>query len=318
MLQSCSMNSPLPEPTDKTTTYSAIIAQARLATIGNMVYSDVVGAPNEKSFYPSISRSLDHQLQAWKLSLPDYFTSQDIPRWFRGPRAIVCWKEQNLRMMLWWGTQRLCKLPRDSEEAFVMCQNAALTTIQNITIFCIDQADALHTGLSWYATYFLFQAAIVLSIHHLKPCQPTDTDLAAVHQELSVSSFSKACDCLANLSQNNKAAARCLEVLNRIRDRSQPAQCLATDVANPGLNSNPDTTQRPTTLENTDAHPTNFTVDPSLRILFQDTSWNNDIFEGLQGFPGTNEVGLFDYIPENSFDARVLPDWPTDSGLGPV
>jgi len=130
--------------------------------------------------------------------------------------------------------------------------------------------------------------------------------------------LSKACDCLANLSQNNKAAARCLEVLNRIRDRSQPAQCLATDVANPGLNSNPDTTQRPTTLENTDAHPTNFTVDPSLRILFQDTSWNNDIFEGLQGFPGTNEVGLFDYIPENSFDARVLPDWPTDSGLGPV
>lgn len=310
------MNSPLPEPMDKATTYSAIIAQARLATIGNMVYSDVVGAPNEKSFNPGISRSLDHQLQAWKLSLPDYFTSQDIPRWFRGPRAIVCWKEQNLRMMLWWGTQRLCKLPQDIEEAFVMCQNAALTTVQSITIFCVDQADALHTGLSWYATYFLFQAAIVLSIHHLKPCQPTDTDLAAVHQELLVSSFSKACDCLANLSQNNKAAARCLEVLNRIRDRSQPAQHLPVHTSDLGLNSYPGTTQQPTAPEDTDMHSTNFEIDPSLQIFFQGTSWKNDIFEGLQGFPGTNEVGLFDYIPENSSDAYVMPEWPTDSDLG--
>lgn len=221
-------------------------------------------------------------------------------------------------MMLWWGTQRFCRFPQDSEEAFVMCQNAALTTIQSITTFCIDQANALHTGLSWHATCFLFQAAIVLSIYHLKLCQPTDTGLAAVHQELSVSSFSKACDCLANLSQNNKAAAKCLEVLNRIRDRYQPAQHLPTHVADPGLSSHPDTMQQPTALENTDVHSTNFAIDPSLQILFQGTSWNNDIFEGLQGFPGTNEVGLFDHIPENSFDAHVIPDQPTDSGLRPT
>lgn len=264
-----------------------------------MVYSDVICAANEKPFNLSISRSLDHQLQAWKLSLPVYFTAQSIPNWFRGPRAIVKWKEQNLRMLLWWGSQRLCKLPFDSHEALIMCHNAALETIQSITIFCLDHPDTLHTGLSWYATYFLFQATIVLSIHYLRPCQHIDASLTETNHELWLSSISSARDCLSRLTQSNKAATRCLEVLDRIKDRSQPPQPWSTPT-DPKMDSHPDTTQLQTSMpENADMNSTAFAIDPALQIFFQGSSWDNDIFEGLQGFPGTDEVESFDYIPAN-------------------
>lgn len=37
-------------------------------------------------------------------------------------------------------------------------------------------------------------------------------------------------------------------------------------------------------------------VDPTLQVFFEDTSWENDLFEGLNGFPSTDEVDLFDYV----------------------
>lgn len=307
-LQQCTLDSTLPEPTESPTTYSAIIAQARLASIGNMVYSDVISASN-KAPDMRVSRSRDHQLKAWKLSLPVYFTAQDVPGWFRGPRAVVNWKEKNLRMMLWWGSQRLCNLSSDRQEAQNMCHYAAIEAIQDITTFCLDYPDALHVGLNWYATYFLFQATVVLAFHRLRPCQPMDTPLAEANQELWQFSMSKARQCLEFLSRDSKAAARCLEVLDRIREQFQSTQPLSTPVAEPpALDSVP---------ESGDMY---LPVDPSLQMFFDANSWNKDIFEGLQGFPITDEVEAFDYIPANTLATNTNDGWavPTDPNLGPT
>ena len=307
-LQECTLDSTLPAPTENPTTYSAIIAQARLASIGNMVYSDVISASNN-ALDMRVSRSLDHQLKAWKLSLPVYFTSQDVPEWFRGPRAVVKWKEQNLRMMLWWGSQRLCNLPSDRPEAQNMCHYAAVETIQDITTFCMDCPDTVHIGLNWYATYFLFQATVVLAFHHLRPCQPLGTPLAAANEELWEVSMSKARQCLEFLSRNNKAAARCLEVLDRIRERFQSTQPTSTPLAEPpALDSVP---------ENGDMH---LPIDPSLQMFFDANSWKKGIFEGLHGFPITDEVESFDYIPANTLATNFNAGWnmPMDPNLEPT
>lgn len=315
-LQGCTLNSILPAPIAKPTTYSAIIAQAQLASIGNMVYTDVIAASN-KDLDLRISRSLDHQLKAWRLSLPIYHTAQDIPSWFRGPRAIVGWKEQNLRMMLWWGSQRLCKLPSDKQEAQNMCHYAAVETIQDITTFCLDYPDLLHIGLSWYATYFLFQATVILTFHHLRPCQPMTSRLGTVNEELWMFSMSRACDCLSYLSRSNKSAARCLEVLDRIRDRSQQSQPLSTPVRESQENDEPHVTQ---IQENTGMYSAALAVDPSLQMFLDDISWHENIFEGLQGFPITEEIGSFDYIPANSLTANNLDGWSmlADQSLEPT
>lgn len=115
----------------------------------------------------------------------------------------------------------------DIEKYVKHIHNAALETIQSTTIFCLDYPDILHTGLSWYATYFLFQATMVLNIHYLRPCQLMDSSLTTTNQELRFSSISSARDCLSNLSQSNKTAARCPKVLDRIKDRSQPPRPLS-------------------------------------------------------------------------------------------
>ncbi|KAI9930017.1 hypothetical protein MW887_011827 [Aspergillus wentii] len=284
----CTLDSILPAPTEEPTTYSAIIAQARLSSIGNMVYRDVISASKETPLDLRVARSIDHQFKAWKLSLPVYFTAQDIPHWFHGPRAIIRWKEENVRMMLWWGSQRLCSLPSDSDEAQNMCHYTAIETIQDITTFCLDHPDTLHAGTNWYATYFLFQATIVLSIHYLRPCQSRDTTAT---QELWFLSISRARDCLAFLSTNNKAASRCLAVLDRIRDQSQPSQPASTPVP-----PDPDSAQLQTIPGDPGMHSPTFAIDPALQIFFQDTTWDNDIFEGLQGFPSTDEIESFDYV----------------------
>ncbi|PWY69029.1 hypothetical protein BO94DRAFT_590608 [Aspergillus sclerotioniger CBS 115572] len=309
----CRLDSTLPDAVDIPTTYSAIIALARLARTGNMVYLNVIAAP-KKDLNLKVSRSLDHQLKAWRLSLPVYFTAHDVPTWFRGPRAVVGWKEQNLRMMLWWGTHRLCISPSDTEEAQNMCHYAAIECIQDITTFCIDYPDTLHNGLTWYATYFLFQASVVLSIHYLRPHQPLDTNLAAANQELWLFSISRARDCLANLSQANQAAARCLEVLDRIRDQSQATP---TPGAEASAMYDADAAQLPTIHDAAGMRQAMLPVDPSLQMFFDATSWNKDIFEGLQGFPITDEVESFDYVSGTAFAADIAEDWamPMDPSL---
>ncbi|KAE8411187.1 fungal-specific transcription factor domain-containing protein [Aspergillus pseudocaelatus] len=298
----CTLTSTLPTPSDRPTTYSAIIAQARLASIGNNIYSNVISAPKENILELRVSRSFDYRLKAWRLSLPVYFTAQDVPDWFRGPRAVVGWKEQNLRMMLWWGSQRSCSLLSDVEEARNMCHYVAIETIQDITTFCLDYRDNIHVGLSWYATYFLFQATIVLSIHYLRPHQRLDMSPDSVNQELWALSISRARDCLSQLSQNNEAATRCLAVLERIRDQSERSQqsSLTPSRTRPNAIVQADHTQLQPVLPTQDANQTSFAIDPALQILFQDTAWNNDIFEGLQGFPITDEVEVFDYLAPNA------------------
>ncbi|KAK6823937.1 hypothetical protein RU639_006234 [Aspergillus parasiticus] len=262
----CALTSILPTPSDRPTTYSAIIAHARLASIGNNIYSNVISAPKENILNLKVSRSLDHRLKAWRLSLPVYFSAQDVPDWFRGPRAVVGWKEQNIRMMLWWGSQRLCSIISDVEEAQNMCHYVAIETIQDITTFCLDYRGNIHVGLSWYATYFLFQATIVLSIHYLKPHQPLDMSPDSVNKELWALSISRARDCLAQLSQNNEAATRCLAVLERIRDQSERSQQSSLTPS--------------ATRPNASVHADHPQLQP--------------------GFPITDEVEAFDYMPPNA------------------
>jgi transcriptional regulatory protein GAL4 len=288
------MESVLPLLTDHPTTYSAIIAQSRLTSIANTVFGELISSTNKTSWDLRVSCSINHQFNAWKLSLPSYFTGHAVAEWFRGPRTIIIWKEQNLRMMLWWGSQKLCNLPSDHEEAQNICHLAAIETIQEVTNLIQNNPDIVHDGLSWYATYFLFQAAVVLSIHHLQPPKSVESGLGDRNQDLWLSAVSRARECLASLSQRDKAATRCLAVLNRLRDRQQ---------GQPESMSDGTRSYCQVDLLQGDAEipPASLAVDPTLQMFFEDPSWGNDLFHGLRGFPSTDEVGIFDYVPSNTY-----------------
>lgn len=304
------METHLPPPLEQPTVYSAIIAQTRLVSIGNMVFSELISSTDQNAWDLKISRSIDYQFKTWKLSLPAYFTALDIPSWFRGPRAIVLWKEQNLRMMLWWASQRKCDQSSDREEAQNMCHFTAVETIQEIANFCQNNQDIFHIGLSWYATYFLFQATVILSIDYLRPTQRLDPSLIKITEDLWLPSISRSRDCLASLSHQNKAAMRCIAVLDRIKDRSQPSQAITPS----GPSRCPDSSQLQPATGTSDDYSAPLAIDPTLQMLFEDSQWGNNLFEGLTGFPSTGEVEPFDYIPANnigSWSGATDPEFST-------
>lgn len=67
--------------------------------------------------------------------------------------------------------------------------------------------------------------------------------------------------------------------------------------------------------DNGEVHSAALAVDPTLQMFFEDTFWDINIFEGLNGFPSTGEVGPFEYLPVHHDQAWFGP---SDPGLQPT
>lgn len=127
------------------------------------------------------------------------------------------------------------------------------------------------------------------------------------NQQLWISSIERSRDCLANLSRKNQAATRCLEVLDRIMYQSQSTPPAVGEVSS--TTNVPGTTQLPVDYDNAGTRLDTLAVDPSLQMLFDATSFDMDIFEGLEGFPNTNEVESFDYVSGAALVTDNAEDW---------
>ncbi|KXJ90286.1 fungal-specific transcription factor domain-domain-containing protein, partial [Microdochium bolleyi] len=159
------MLSAIPLPVDVPTQYSALIAQTKLARLASTIYTEYLQARTaDTKLEYQIADTMDQQLGHWRRDLPAYFTSTDVPAWFLAPRAVVLWKEQNLRILIWRGSKaRHSFLPHKSP-AENRCRDVAMQTIHDIAGFCerTYHPGVVHLGVNWYATYFLFQAVLVL------------------------------------------------------------------------------------------------------------------------------------------------------------
>ncbi|KAK0375146.1 hypothetical protein CLIM01_07493 [Colletotrichum limetticola] len=212
------LKAPVPPPVNYPTTYSAIIAQAKLAKIADAVYHEFLLAKTAgtKVEY-RVAETMDRDLNCWEQALPAYFTQTDCPSWFRAPRAVVLWKEQNLRILLWRGSQQHHSYLPTKVKAEEKCLNVAMQSIHDIAAFCMANEVSLHQGIVWYATYFLFQATLVLEANYLTKSTSTDqTDRLAWQH-----SVSKSRACLKTLAQKSRSAKRCLEMLDRIHNQFQ-------------------------------------------------------------------------------------------------
>ncbi|KAJ0313359.1 hypothetical protein COL516b_000295 [Colletotrichum fioriniae] len=210
------LKAPVPSPVDYPTTYSAIIAQAKLAKIADAVYHEFLLAKTAgtKVEY-RVAETMDRDLNCWHQALPAYFTQTDCPSWFRAPRAVVLWKEQNLRILLWRGSQQHHSYLPTKVNAEKKCLNVAMQSVHDIATFCMANEISLHQGIVWYATYFLFQATLVLEANYLTKATSTDqTDRLAWQH-----SVSKSRACLKTLAQKSRSAKRCLDMLDRIHSQ---------------------------------------------------------------------------------------------------
>ncbi|KAF4628358.1 hypothetical protein G7Y89_g9791 [Cudoniella acicularis] len=288
---------PLPPPVDYPTSYSAMIAQAQLAIIANKIYNEFLAAHISNAVISEeLAHKFEEELRLWKKSLPEYFFEDEIPTWFLGAKAVLLWKEQNLRMILWRGGQRSYKTGSRSELAVQKCMHVAIETVQVICNFCTSNGR-LHQGLSWYAIYFLFQAVLVLDVGLL---QAPEDALATTWRSV----IDQARQCLSQLGGTSAAALRCISVLNRIHTHhisvASSNQRQATN--DPGA----DVFDKFGDAGLQNGHldysiHQSFTADPALQFFLDGQPMTN-LFEGVSGFPSTQEEQNFDYIPGDFYN----------------
>ncbi|PVH88996.1 hypothetical protein DL98DRAFT_524609 [Cadophora sp. DSE1049] len=300
-LTSDELGLPLAPPVNYPTACSAMIAQAQLSIIANKIYNEFLAAHISNAIISEdLAYKFEAELQNWKSNLPDCFIDAEASTWFYGPRAVIFWKEQNLRMMLWRGGQRSNRTRPRSE---VATQNCILVAIESVDSICSFSGanDRLHQGLSWYATYFLFQAVLVIDYALL---QSPDDVQSSVWRE----SINKAHACFSKLGITNPAALRCIAVLDRIH--SHHLSLAATNNCTRANSQDPDPLSSslpefgdfnsPSSQMEYSTHQA-YAADPALQFFLDGPPMNN-LFDGVYGFPSTQEQENFDYIPGDFYN----------------
>lgn len=210
--------SPVPEEVDYPTAYSAIIHLTPLAKIADAIYHEFLLAKTAGTRIEyKHAEIMERDLVQWRKGLPAYVHSMDVPSWFQGARSVARWKEQNIRMLLWRGTQKYHSFRPTKMNSEERCLDAAMETIHDIAGFCTMHDGALYQGITWYATYFLLQATLVLMARFL------DNTGASTEEETSswYHCIFKARDCLRMLGTRNKPATRYLDMLDRVCSQFQ-------------------------------------------------------------------------------------------------
>lgn len=315
------MTTTVPTEADFPTPYSAIIAQSRLAIIANRIHTISMSARVSQTEMDSNLASTEESIDEWRRSLPSYFSLGGIPSWFRAPRAILFWKEQNLRILLWQTLERRPNLWPGKAESSLKCCTASLQAVFDICGFCRENVDLVHRGLSWYATYFLFQATLVLLLFELQAVQMSGNGVEH-HAGSWTQGIAQARDCLTLLGKGSNAAKRCIAVLSRIQSGALVPSPKSSDATHATINGviDPafhfddgqatDSTGLAHMLLQDEASPETAALfgndwstaaDPSLSTFLGDNSMQN-FFQDFNGFPGTVEHNHFDYINYNMYN----------------
>lgn len=295
----CSLTMGAVTEVDYPTRCSAIIAQAQLAKIADTIYKEFLMAKTAASKIPyQVADSFERNLSAWRQHLPYYFVSPEVPNWFLGPRAVVLWKFQNLRILLWRGVEKAHPFLPSKPEANRRCLDAATQAVHEIASFCDRFEEILHLGINWYATYFLFQATLVLEAGRLSVELREDVD-----QELWQTSIARSRACLGLLAKKSSSVGRFLEVLDKIHNHDFPV-LFSTPSQTNGLDPN----AQPSYL----SHNVTMIQDESYLLdgMFGNISGNHQTYLDASGFSPSELVTdstlrmLIDQMPLDFFDQQ--------------
>jgi transcriptional regulatory protein GAL4 len=309
----------VPGEVDHPTRYSSVIAHAQLARLASTIYHEFLSAKTAKSEIEyQVADGMDQRIADWKRSLPNYFTAVDAPHWFLGPRAILEWRAENLRIMLWRGSKRRHRFLSGKADARQRGLNAAMQTIHDIASFCNEHSDILSVGThNWYATYFVFQAALTLHVSNLSgEARLTLRNKNEGEESDWFASLAQSRAVLEVLGKTHNAANRCIDVLDRIHSllagsaRSQEGEasivsCSSHEVVQVPVDDHAaDDTLDPWTTEGTVGDLAwASAVDPALHTFLDhmpDLHLDN-FFVGVEGFPATLEPDTFDYVLGSRF-----------------
>ncbi|EEQ85517.2 transcriptional regulatory protein GAL4 [Blastomyces dermatitidis ER-3] len=232
-----------PVECDQPTLYSSLIAQAKFHLTTNELYHYLL---SNRNLSAEETLKLQIPIDDFLCSLPPFFERDDshyddysrsngssnlqLPCWFEFAKKRLSWRRWNFQIILYrpilltWATQRWKQMrqpqfssstdpnqaPPADEECRMRCLRAARATIESISCYMVLNPYTRIAG--WYMLYFLFQAALIPVLFLITtPTSPSApswlSDIHTIRCLLSPHS---------SLGKNNRLAARCLEVINRL------------------------------------------------------------------------------------------------------
>lgn len=152
----------LPGDRDSPTTASALIAQIKLASIGNVVQSELLTHQ-----VPALetAQHLDQQITTWLAELPRYYDPQvTLSLRFEIAKRVLIWRSYHLRIVLFrpFLFRAVTKNARISpdDKGIWTCIETADTCVDAVHHIITNDADC-RRGFAWYATYWLLTASVV-------------------------------------------------------------------------------------------------------------------------------------------------------------
>ncbi|KAJ5116212.1 hypothetical protein N7456_000560 [Penicillium angulare] len=227
----------LPTESSGPTLYSGLIAQARFHLLTNRVYQRLISSP---SITPEETLDLQKPMEEWYTGLPSYLhyplqplavhPTQPDPDNLALVRNRLLWRDWNLMILIYrpillrWAARRWGPYGGSSDgssvssegstedpcetECRVRCLQNARLTIGSISEY-MDNHICTRIG-AWYMLYFLFQAGLIPIVFLMT--DPTNPEAPNWLQDIETTKA-----LLTHPSfGNNRFAARCSEVINRL------------------------------------------------------------------------------------------------------
>ncbi|THX46422.1 hypothetical protein D6D06_10097 [Aureobasidium pullulans] len=203
----------LPVDRDGPTTVTALIAQIKLASIGNAVQSELLTHQ-----VPALETALhlDQQITTWLAELPAYYDLKiTLSMRFELAKRILIWRSYHLRIVLFRpfvfrAVAKNARLSPDDRGVWT-CIETADTCVNSVHHF-VTNNPGCRRGFAWYATYWLLTASVVHA-----------TCLAYAPNHLSRDGWRTklefAVEALHQLSRAQSMADQAQKVLSRLLDR---------------------------------------------------------------------------------------------------
>ncbi|PVH94825.1 hypothetical protein DM02DRAFT_538639, partial [Periconia macrospinosa] len=181
--------SELPPESAQPTVYSSLKAQSEFHLHTNSISNRLLADPGLSA---EAALAINASIDAWILTLPPYFQLTHDPscqmRWYLFARARLWWRIWNLKIIVFRHillrravAERSFssgQIPHSShEQCKRFCVEAAHSTIVSIHNYSTQNLTRLE---GWYATYFLFHAALVIILCILS--FPNEPDLQTWHE----------------------------------------------------------------------------------------------------------------------------------------
>ncbi|KAK5999976.1 hypothetical protein QM012_005064 [Aureobasidium pullulans] len=203
----------LPSEKDGPTTATALIAQIKLASIGNVVQSELLTHQ-----VPALetAQHLDHQITTWLSELPRYYDPKiTLSRRFEIAKRVLIWRSYHLRIVLFRpflfrAVTKNARLSADDQGVWT-CIETADACVDAVHYSIANDSDCKR-GFAWYATYWLLTASVVHATCLAYAPYHASRDRWKSKLELAV-------DALDRLRRAQPMADQAQKVLSRLLDR---------------------------------------------------------------------------------------------------